>query len=265
MKSRKNILGKILIITVCLISFVLVASYIIPSVIVIFGMAPSLEHVINDKKGFYPSADELGDAVWGYKDSEINVELITIDGKIVGEITTAESTYTVRGNFLYAGMYLSCMHQNDFNEDSSLYSHTIIEAEYKYVDGKIACSDLKTDSNHLDYSKDFTLTKEKNIEKNSQEKWQCEEINIQLFSYPEIDEYYVVEFSEKNEKFQLMKRYENYYELTFSPCGYVVCFIMHNQDGKMSFEIVSTYIDESRTYEQYIPNEIKTLTFKKES
>ena len=62
-----------------------------------------------------------------------------------------------------------------------------------------------------------------------------------------------------------MKRYDNYYELTFSPYGYVVYFIMHNQDGKMSFEIVSTYIDESRTYEQYIPNEIKTLTLKKES
>ncbi len=262
LKNKKSTLSKILFIIICVIGFALIAIYIIPRIIVMFAVGPSLVYQIKESQGCYPSVRELGDAFWSYNDPEIDIELITIDGEILGEISTKESSFAVKGKFLYSTMYLYCSHQNNTQENLFDYSqHTIIEADYAYVEGEIVCSNLKTDLSHLDFSKDFTLKKEKNIDKKSSEVWQCDETNIQLWSYSEIDEYYTVEFLEKNEEFQLIKLWDNYYELTFSPGGYVVYVSMQNQDGKISLEIVSTYINKKRTFELYMPDEIKTLTF----
>ena len=265
MLKTKN---KILFITLCVIVAVLIAAliaiYVVPGAIVMFSFIPSLEYSIKSSQGRYPSALELGDAIWTYNDSEIKIELITINGNILGEISTAEASYDVQGKTLYAEMYLYCSHSEEPQKNNFEHSqHTIFSANYEYVDGKIFFSNLKTDLNHFDFSKDFTLERKKNIEKESSETWKCAELDIQLLSYSEINEYYQVKFWEKNKEYDLIKIYDNYYELTFSPYGYIVYFSMKNEDGKISLEIVGKCIDEKRTFETYIPDEIKTLTFSK--
>lgn len=246
----------------------LVAIYIIPGAIVIFGFIPSWEYQIKNSQGRYPGERGLGDAVWTYNDSEIDIELITIDGRIFGEINTEEVSFTIQGKFLYNDMYLYCNHQDNPVEavwESS--QHTIVEANYEYVDGKIECSNLKTDLSHFDFSKDFALTKEKNIDKNLFEEWKCEEMKFQIITYTEIDEYILVKFPEKNKKFQLVKLQDNYYELIFSPAVYSAYGFLERQDEKMVFNIVRTYINkgivDDMVDEQYIPDDVKTLNFVK--
>jgi hypothetical protein len=262
MRKKKSII--VIISSVVLIITLLVMYPIIKIISVTLMMLPSLEYTIKSSKGYYPTVKELGDAFWIYNDSEIDIELITIDGKIFGEITTQERTFPIKGKFLYSDMYLYCTHQENPQDVNWVYpEHTIVETYYEYVDGKIMCSNVKTDSKHLAFSKDFTLTKKKNIDKNLFEEWRCEELNFQLITYAEIEEYSLVKLVGKNKPFQLTKIYDNYYELLFTSVDYSVYGCLEKQDKKIVFNIIYTNINENRIDEKYIPDDIKTLTFVK--
>ncbi len=258
MKNKKSIFSKILIAIVCIFVAVLFIVYVIPGAIVTIMMTPSLKYSINQKKGLYPSAKELGNAVWEYNASEINIELITIDGNILGEISTKEKTFTIKGKFLYNYMYLYCSHQEDSQEIIWKYcEHTVVETTYEYENEIITCSNVKTDSDHFDFSKDFTLTKKKGIDKSHYQKWKCEEADFQLITYDELNNYAIIE--RNSEKYKLTKEFDNCFSLTLNG-SYKIYGIFEKTD-KIVFTIIGKNAISNIPAELQFLEDLNVLTF----
>lgn len=264
-KSIGNVFGVIAIsISIVVAVFILVSFSVVAYVSV--SVSPSLKYRIGKKRGLYPEERELGASVWVSESP--SVKLTIFNDRVFGEISVDETTYFLQGYFFFGTLGFS---QTVIDQNSKSYiDDTVLEAEYKYIDGKIEVSNVKFFDSPFLFEENFVLEKEKSLDESQVKIYQCEETNM-LIKMPVQTDFHSfgVHQDLNNLKIEFVKRTEEYYflNLFIDNHEYVLIGKLKTENDKIVFDIMSIekHIKDVEIHEgplaEYFPKDLKCLTF----
>jgi hypothetical protein len=272
MDKVKNIFKLKTVSVVSLVAIALLVTIIVIQLAAVIyvsvGVGPSLKYSINKKKGLYPTERELGSSVWISESPKI--KLTIYNDIILGEISTNEKTYFLQGYFFFGTLGFT---KTEIDLASKSYIDvTILEADYEYRNGKIEVSNIRNFTKYITIDQDFVLEKEKKLDKNLVQTYQCEEVNIFLKIPEETDIYARGKHHELNDlKIDLVKRSSEHYflELSIDNHQYIIVGTLKKENDIIVFDImfIKNIITDKDIYEGplsvYFPRDVKSLTFVK--
>lgn len=270
--------------------------YLVCSMVLIFAIAslcgcgPSRKYWKMKEEGYYPTAKDFPSTRWVCREADMYFDMLEYDEDYwVGEYTVADKTYRViaRTEFstldfqFISSTNVSTSKYSDDSGSAFVNCETVdfgkIITDYVYEDGIITC-EIKNDSSDVWNYKGNTITfeKEKKIAQEKNERWYCQEIDMYLESYNDIDGYYKGVMTIDNKKcgiqaFEIGN--DNYYmfslengvinNLREGTSSALVCMFFEYEDGKIIGKITDKHISNSETY-HYWTYKGTTLTFTRE-
>jgi hypothetical protein len=241
--------------------------YIVPAVIVTIAFIPPLEYQIKNSQGRYPTVRELGASVWVSESSD--VRLTMLDGYMNVEISSNGIKHNIRG-YLFKSEIGFC----DTLIDEASKNHIDKEvylAEFEYYKGEIKVSNGRNLCDDFSLPSEFTLKREKDLDINLVQKYQCKEVNMYLDFCEETDFYAEGKLCDVEDvEITLEKRKGNYYFLWVDTKReeYVFVGTLKKVENGYSFEVlfVEEYLSEgvniyNGPLASYFSEEVKTLTF----
>ncbi len=268
MKYSKKILSYAGISLIVILSIAIIFQLCVVIYVTLFS-SPSIGYRINKKRGFYPTEKELGDSVW--RSQTLDISLTIIDDKMYGEITVNEKTFYVDGYFFFGtiGFNLTSIDE----EKKEYLDKELFYADYKYINGKIEVTNIKSAREDFTFNEDFVLEKEKDLNDKLFQTYKCREVDMLLKTYDETDALAHCDTSIDNGlEIQLDKRDNKYYFLKVNLKSYIYIVIgtMEKQDNSIVFTVSFTEhigkeneLINQAPYAQYFNKELKTLTFEK--
>lgn len=185
-------LHKILCIPLCLCLLLLCAC------------VPSREYLKKKEQGYYPETEDFPLTKWACRELDLTINMLdNSERTMVGAYTVADTTYRVIARFdcnqmefdFYSGTEVSDSGYKD--KDGNPYATCqqqnagFLYAEYLYENGTINCSvfNAKVPGGQTIPEK-LTFEKVGSIAQIPDKRWHCEEFDMSLISFRDIDGYY---------------------------------------------------------------------------